>query len=69
MEDCIAVLAAHRADLDLLDLKITVVEDPVQLFALASNGKFDVVSSTIEYGPIAAAQGMPVTVAALTNLG
>ena len=52
-----------------LDLKFTIVEDPVQLFALASTGKLDVVLSTIEYGPIAAAQGMPVKVAALTNLG
>ena len=31
-----------------LDLKFTIVEDPVQLFALASTGKLDVVLSTIE---------------------
>lgn len=52
-----------------LNFEFTVVEDPVQLFGLLSTGRLDVVLSTIEFGPIAAAEDMPVKVAALTNLG
>ena len=52
-----------------LEFEFTVVEDPVQLFGLLSTGRLDVVLSTIEFGPIAAAEDMPVKLAALTNLG
>ena len=52
-----------------LNFEFTVLEDPVQLFGLLSTGKLDVVLSTIEYGPIAASQNMPVKLAGLTNLG
>lgn len=52
-----------------LEFEFTVVEDPVQLFGLLSTNHLDVVLSTIEFGPIAAAEDMPVKVAALTNLG
>ena len=52
-----------------IKFEFTILEDPVQLFALQSTGKLDVVLSTIEFGPIAAAEDMKVKVAALTNLG
>lgn len=52
-----------------LKFEFTVVEDPVQLFGLLSTGRLDMVLSTIEFGPIAAAEKMPVKLAALTNLG
>jgi hypothetical protein len=43
-------------ELDLaptLDLQIQIIEDPVQSYTLMAAGKLDVISSTIEYGPIA----------------
>lgn len=52
-----------------LNFEFTIIEDPVQLFSLLSTNQLDVVLSTIEFGPIAAAEKMPVKVAALTNLG
>lgn len=52
-----------------LDFEFTIMEDPVQLFSLQSTGQLDVVLSTIEFGPIAAAEDMNLKVAALTNLG
>ncbi|MEQ8967858.1 MAG: ABC transporter substrate-binding protein [Azospirillaceae bacterium] len=52
-----------------LEFEYTIVEDPVQLFGLLSTGQLDIVLSTIEFGPIAAAEDMPVKLAALTNLG
>ncbi len=52
-----------------IEFEFTVLEDPVQLFGLLSTDQLDVVLSTIEFGPIAAAEQMPVKVAALTNLG
>nr|WP_281351247.1 ABC transporter substrate-binding protein [Sneathiella litorea] len=52
-----------------INFEFTVLEDPVQLFALLSTGKLDTVLSTIEFGPIAAAEKLPIKVAGLTNLG
>ncbi len=52
-----------------LKFEFTILEDPVQLFGLLATNQLDVVLSTIEFGPIAAAEKMPVKVAALTNLG
>ena len=52
-----------------LEFEFTVIEDPVQLFGLLSTGQLDIVLSTIEFGPIAVAEEMPVKLAALTNLG
>jgi len=52
-----------------IEFEFTIIEDPVQLFSLQSTGQLDVVLSTIEYGPIAAAQNMPIKLAGLTNLG
>jgi NitT/TauT family transport system substrate-binding protein len=52
------------------DLEITyqAIEDPYQTFALASAGQLDVVSSTIEFAPIAAGEGMPVRLVAYGNI-
>jgi len=52
-----------------IKFEFTVLEDPVQLFSLQSTGQLDVVLSTIEYGPIATAENMPIKLAGLTNLG
>ena len=52
-----------------LEFEFTVIEDPVQLFGLLSTGQLDIVLSTIEFGPIAVAEEMPVKLAGLTNLG
>ncbi len=52
------------------DLEITyqAIEDPFQTFGLASAGQLDVVSSTIEFAPIATAEGMPVKLVAYGNI-
>ena len=52
-----------------IEFEFTVIEDPVQLFSLQATGQLDLVLSTIEYGPIAAAQGLPIKLGGLTNLG
>jgi len=54
----------------LTDLKFenTILEDPVQLFSLLSTGQLDVVFSTIEFGPIAAAEDMGFRLINLSNL-
>ena len=52
------------------DLEFTyqAIEDPFQTFALASAGELDIVSSTIEFAPIAAGEGMPVKLVAYGNI-
>ncbi|MGI9302413.1 MAG: ABC transporter substrate-binding protein [Gammaproteobacteria bacterium] len=52
-----------------LEFKFTVIEDPVQLFSLLSTNQLDVVFSTIEYGPIAAAEGLNFKLISISNLG
>ncbi|MDH3690269.1 MAG: ABC transporter substrate-binding protein [Gammaproteobacteria bacterium] len=52
-----------------LKFEFTVIEDPVQLFSLLSTNQLDVVFSTIEYGPIAAAEGLGFKLISLSNLG
>ncbi len=52
-----------------LNFEFTIIEDPVQLFALLGTNKLDVVLSTIEFGPILAAEDMGSKLVALTNLG
>ena len=52
-----------------IDLEISIIEDPVQSFGLLASGQLDAVTSTIEFGPIAAAEDMPVKLLGLTNLG
>jgi NitT/TauT family transport system substrate-binding protein len=51
-----------------LDIKFQAIEDPYESFALAASGELDIVVSTIEFAPIAAAQGIPVKVVAYENL-
>ena len=51
-----------------LDISYQAIEDPYQTFSLAAAGQIDVVSSTIEFAPIAAAQNMPVKLVAYGNI-
>ena len=51
-----------------LEISYEAIEDPFQTFALAAAGKLDVVSSTIEFAPIAAAEGIPVKLVAYGNI-
>ncbi len=50
-----------------IDLNIRIIEDPYESFAQMAAGSLDVTSSTVEYGPIAADQGVPVKLVAFTN--
>ncbi len=50
-----------------LDLEISIIEDPYESFAQMAAGKLDVTSSTVEYGPIAADQNVPVKLVTYTN--
>ena len=54
---------------DDIDLEISIIEDPVQSMGLLASGQLDLVTSTIEFGPIALAEDMPVKLLGLTNLG
>jgi len=58
----------HQLSPDL-NFEFTIIEDPVQLFALLGTNKLDVVFSTIEFGPILAAEDMGSKLVALSNLG
>ncbi len=51
-----------------LEISYEAIEDPFQSFGLASAGQLDVVSSTIEFAPIATAEGMPVKLVAYGNI-
>jgi NitT/TauT family transport system substrate-binding protein len=58
-------------ELDLaptLELAIQIIEDPIQSYTLMAAGKLDVISSTIEYAPIAAETKNPARVVTLANL-
>ncbi len=48
-------------------LDIQIIEDPYESFGQMAAGKLDVTSSTVEYGPIAAEEGVPVKLVAFTN--
>lgn len=50
-----------------LDLRIQIIEDPYDSFAQMAAGRLDITSSTVEYGPIAADEGVPVRMVAYTN--
>lgn len=50
-----------------LDLNLVIIEDPYESFGLMSAGRLDVTSSTVEYGPIAADQNVPVKLVTYTN--
>ena len=51
-----------------LDLDIQIIEDPYQSFGLMKAGQLDAMSSTIEYGPIAAETGHPARIVTFANL-
>jgi NitT/TauT family transport system substrate-binding protein len=51
-----------------LEISYQAIEDPYQSFGLATAGQLDVVSSTIEFAPIATAEGMPVKLVAYGNI-
>jgi NitT/TauT family transport system substrate-binding protein len=51
-----------------LDISYQAIEDPYESFALASSGQLDIVYSTIEFAPIAAAEGFPIKLVAYGNL-
>ena len=51
-----------------LDISCQAIEDPFQTFGLASSGQLEIVSSTIEFAPIAAAEGMPIKLVAYGNI-
>lgn len=51
-----------------LDLELTIIEDPYESFGQLAAGQLDVTSSTVEYGPIAADEGVPVKLVTYTNL-
>ena len=48
-------------------LDIQIIEDPYESFGLMAAGQLDVTSSTVEYGPIAAEEGVPVKLVTYTN--
>jgi len=50
-----------------LELDIAIIEDPYESFAQMTAGQLDVTSSTVEYGPIAADQGVPLKMVTYTN--
>jgi len=51
-----------------LEFEFTIIEDPIQLFSLLSSGQLDLVFSTVEFGPIAAAENMGFKLISFTNL-
>ena len=51
-----------------LEISYQAIEDPYQTFSLATAGRLDIVSSTIEFAPIATAEGMPVKLVAYGNI-
>jgi NitT/TauT family transport system substrate-binding protein len=50
-----------------LEFEISIIEDPFQSMSMLASGQMDIVSSTIEYAPIASEQGLPIRVVALTT--
>ena len=51
-----------------IEFEHTILGDPNQLFTLMATGELDIVNSTVEMGPITAAQGLPVKLIALTTV-
>src|SRR5690349_8205117 len=43
-----------------LDISYQPIEDPFQSFGLMASGQLEIISSTAEFAPIGASQGMPV---------
>ncbi len=51
-----------------LELDIKVIEDPYEIYGQMAAGKIDVASSTMEYGPIATDQNIPVKAVTQTDI-
>ena len=51
-----------------LDIDYQTIEDPYESYNLVTADQMDVVSSTAEFGPIAAERGMPLKLVAFGNL-
>lgn len=60
-------IAKEKGFVPGLDLDIQIIEDPYESFSLMNAGQLDVVSSTSEYGPIAADTGAKIRLVAYTN--
>ena len=60
-------IAKEKKMMDDYELDITIIEDPYESFAAMTAGKLEVTSSTVEYGPIAAEQNIPIKLVAYTN--
>lgn len=60
-------VAKEKGLTDGFELDIKIIEDPYESFGLMSAGQLDVTSSTVEYGPIAAEEKVPVKLVAYTN--
>ena len=50
-----------------IDWDIQIIEDPYQSFSAMAAGQLDITTSTVEYGPIAAEQKVPVKFVTYTN--
>lgn len=61
-------VAAEKNLVPEIELKIQVIEDPYQTFALMEAGQIDVAASTAEYAPLAAAEGNIIRLVAYTNV-
>ena len=51
-----------------IEFEHIIIDDPNQLFTLMATGELDVINSTVEMGPITAAQGLPVKLIALSTV-
>lgn len=51
-----------------LDIDYQTIEDPYESYNLVTADQMDVVSSTVEFSPIAAERGMPLKLVAFANL-
>lgn len=60
-------IAAEKNLAPELDLNITLIEDPYESFGMMSAGQLDVSSSTVEYGPIASSEGVPIKMVSYNN--
>jgi NitT/TauT family transport system substrate-binding protein len=50
-----------------IDFEISIIENPLDSMSMLASGQLDIVSSTIEYGPIASEKQIPIRVVALTT--
>jgi len=60
-------VAKEKGLTDGFELDISIIEDPYESFGLMQSDQLDVTSSTVEYGPIAAEEGVGIKLVAYTN--